>query len=337
MKSYKNNILEVVYATDDYYASLTGISIYSLLLNNESFIEIFVYIFDDNISKSNKEKLISVVSQFGRQLVFLPSIKMGDIFTIPDTLEKNITIYNNLFLGSILNVERVLYLDSDVIIVNSLDKLWNIDITNYLLAAVQDISGIIERGEAGLNKNDTYFNSGVMLFNLKLCKEKNIEADFIKAIQTGPTKAIFRSQRIVNQVCKNMILRLSPQYNVLNEFLEFGVEDLKVFVQSNNFYSETEINEANDNPIIIHFAGYERPWCYKRCYHKYADTFHELEARTPWVKIEMAPTSRKNLILDRTLHHYLSHKLYMSIKYWNRKRKTNKYYLSTKEGIQIEI
>lgn len=326
MKKYKENILNVVYATDEKYAGLTGISIYSLIEKNRDFDEINIYIIDDGITLETKEKILAVVEQFGRQLYFFPSIKFEDKFNVPDTLEKNMTIYNNLFLESIIDVERVLYLDCDIIIMNSLKELWNTDMSEYLLAAVQDVSGIIERYEAGLGTNEIYYNSGVMLFNLRRCKEKHLEEQFIKAIQNGPTKSIFRSQRIVNQVCKNNILTISPKYNLLNEYIEFNVDDLKMFVQSQNFYSQEEMEAANDNPAIIHFAGYERPWCYKQCYHKYTNVFHELERKTPWEKIEMPPTTRKNLIMDRRLHHLLPHKLYMCIKYLNRKRKTKKFY-----------
>lgn len=339
MKKYEENVLNVVYATDEKYAGLTGISIYSLLDKNRDFLEIHIYIIDDGIDIEAKRKICDVVKQFGRQLIFCPSLKLEKKINMPDTLEKNLTIYNNLFLGSLLGVERVLYLDSDIVIINSLKELWNTDISDYLLAAVQDISGIIERYEAKLKTEDVYFNSGVMLFNLKKCKEYNIEKQFVAAIQNGSSKSIFRSQRIVNQVCKNNILRISPKYNLLNEYIEFNADDLKIFVQSKNFYSQEEMKAANDNPVIIHFAGYERPWCYKKCYHKYTNVFHEIEKRTPWGKIQMLPTTRKNLIMDRRLHHLLPHKLYMCIKYLNRKRKTNKFYknLLVQGEIQDEV
>lgn len=331
MRKYDEKVLDVVYVCDENFSGITGISIYSLLKHNFSFKEINVYVIDNGITEISQKRIMEMVKRYNRNIKFIPAIDLKEKAKFPETLEKNMSVYNNLFLSSMFDLERILYLDGDLIVLENLREFWRLELDGYYLAAVQDTCAIIERQEANIGVDEEYYNSGVLLFNLSYCRENNIESKFLECIKNGPSKTIFRSQRVINDVCKGKVLKVNPRYNLLPQFIDFDVNDLKVFAQTDNFYTAEELEEAKEKPVIVHFAGIERPWNFKKCYHKYSGAFQDIAKETCWGDIKVKSNFKKNAIIDRYLHHFLPHRLYMFIKYWNRRIKTEHFYRKVKE------
>ena len=125
--------MDILYSSSDSYAFLTGISILSLLENNKACHSIHIYIMDNHISQENKEKLTQVVNHYGRQLSFvvMPDIKELTGQEI-DTGRWNISTFGRLYMAGILpqTVHKVLNIDCDTIIVDSIEPLWDIDMND---------------------------------------------------------------------------------------------------------------------------------------------------------------------------------------------------------------
>lgn len=80
------------------------------------------------------------------------------------------------YFSSILPQEdKVIYLDTDLVIYNSLQELWDLDLTNYALAAVEDTNAINKFQRPFMNSLSNYFNSGVLVMNLKYFREHHFE------------------------------------------------------------------------------------------------------------------------------------------------------------------
>ena len=120
--------MNVVYSSSDSYASVAGVSMYSLLCNNKSSKELNIYIVDNNISEKNKEKFRKMCSDFGRSLTFIPIADIEKLAgTKIDIGRWNISTFGRLFEASLLpdSVEKVIHIDCDTMVMSSLEDLWN--------------------------------------------------------------------------------------------------------------------------------------------------------------------------------------------------------------------
>ena len=71
--------MDILYSSSDSYAFLAGISILSLLENNQEYPDIQIYIMDNAISEDNKRKLTDVVERYQREITFVPMPDMKDL------------------------------------------------------------------------------------------------------------------------------------------------------------------------------------------------------------------------------------------------------------------
>ncbi|WP_260471475.1 SP_1767 family glycosyltransferase, partial [Streptococcus pneumoniae] len=174
--------------------------------------------------------------------------------------------YARYFIPDYIPEAKVLYLDSDLIVNTSLEKLFSIDLENKLLAAVKDTDGIT-------------FNTGVLLLDNQKCrqeklKERLIEQSIvtIREVEEGRFEHFNGDQTIFNQVLQDDWLELDRTYN-----LQVGHDIVALY---NNWQAHLAFN---DKPVVIHFTTYRKPWT-TLIANRYRDLwweFHDLE----WTQI----------------------------------------------------
>lgn len=103
-------------------------------------------------------------------------------------------------------LDTVLSLDVDTIVNENISDIWDIDLTNYYLAA----------GKENCKSNDNFIsiNMGVVLFNLKKLREDHKDDEIINALNTKFYE--YNEQDCISELCQNYIFELSPDYNVHN-------------------------------------------------------------------------------------------------------------------------
>ena len=254
--------LVVIMASDDNYSFLLGIALYSLFRSNLEFETINIYVIDDNISGVYKDKLQKLANRFGHTIKFIPRPNIPSKVVVKGKL--NISTFYRLAVCSLLpeEIKKVLYLDCDVIVQESLIKLWNEDIDDVYIAGVQDTTGKEARTSVELNIEDDYVNAGVLLVNIDKLRKDGMESLFFEYLKEKKYKVEFNDQGIINHCCKGRIKLIHPKYNFMYPYDRYNRKQLLKIVQKPKFYSESIIEEAKNNPIIIHFAGYAftRPW-----------------------------------------------------------------------------
>ena len=165
--------MNVVYSSSDSYSPIAGVSILSLLHNNKDAEQINIYMIDNNISNENKQRFMDMVTQYGRNIVFIPQPDLNKQLDIQiDVGRWNISTFFRLFLCTILpkDIDRCLYLDCDTIIRHSLKELWEMDLEGKIVGSADDCRSDRYKTELGLSPDSTYTNNGVMLIDLKNCK-----------------------------------------------------------------------------------------------------------------------------------------------------------------------
>ena len=146
-----------------------------------------------------------------------------------------------LFAPYILkDIDKAIYLDSDLIVLDDIQKLWDYDIE--YIAGVQD--GLPKRQANKNGLKHLYINSGVMVMNLKNLRKLNY-IERIEQTQTGKYNLSLLDQDIINIAFSEYIEHLPLRWNVYS----------KIYPESTN-----DMIEARNNPAIIHWAGWQKPW-----------------------------------------------------------------------------
>lgn len=185
--------------------------------------------------------------------------------------------YRILLPNLLKDIDRVLYLDSDLLILDNLEPLFATDLGDALLAAVTQptLPEVFPRlrETLGLPDADSYFNSGVMTLDLTRLRDAGSVEEVLAFIHEGRGPMPWADQDPLNAVLHTHRVHLGPRWNLMTPVFELPASRLP--------WSEAQILEAIRNPAVIHFIGEHKPWHY-RCRHPYRKRYFEILAGTPW-------------------------------------------------------
>ncbi len=244
--------LNICLASDDNYAKHMAVTICSVLKNAQKTDELFFYILDGGISDNTKSKISEMkkIKDFSIQYYRIDS----DMFKNCTIFGQYISIvtYYRFIIASVLptDVDKVLYLDSDVIINKSLAELFNEDIENYYFAGVQDIGYYYWRYK---KTDEFYVNAGILLLNLKKWRNDNFEKklfDFIEINKDIELRGC--DQDVLNFVAEDKIKPLNLKWNVQDSFYRKDERDWHPL--------KKDIEKAVKNPAAVHFTSQKKPW-----------------------------------------------------------------------------
>lgn len=281
--------LHVVYGADDKFAEILGVSLTSLYENNKVMEQINIYVLNNGITASNKEKLNSLSEKYGRAPIqWLQAKNISEELQMDVAIDRgSLSQYARLFVASVLpfDLKRVLYLDCDIIIVQSLEELWNLNMHGKTIAALKDAFSKWYRMNIELKPNDIMFNSGVMLIDLEKWKAQKIEEKLMKFISNKNGKIQQGDQGALNAVLANDTYCFEPRFNSVTIFYDFNYKEMMIYRKPpKGFYTETQVKEAIEHPVIIHFTTSflsRRPWI-EGCNHRYLDQWKKYKALSPW-------------------------------------------------------
>jgi len=191
---------------------------------------------------------------------------------VPDILPKNMfytkTVYAKMFLERVFSCNgKFLYLDPDILVKDNLNYLFNIDLLDYPLAAVQSPTtpefagffGVPYWREIGAHPRTKYLNSGVMLIDYKKWTDLNVIDRSLEHNKNFFAQIKVADQDFINVVVNGNFLNLPTRWN---QETPLRLPDLGH--QGYMIRSYEEIEEARTNPAIIHFTGVldgrSKPW-----------------------------------------------------------------------------
>lgn len=170
--------------------------------------------------------------------------------------------YLRLALPTLLpEVDRILYLDADVLVRESLLPLWETPLEGKVLAAVKGAVNLTEKWEWNSKRpywhllegmKGGYINAGVTLLNLAEVRKRKLDARWNALTRE---KLYYQDQDILNITCQGEIVYLPPKYNRLaylsaTDYEQFAAEGI---------FTEAECAQAQEHPAILHYAG-DKPW-----------------------------------------------------------------------------
>lgn len=272
----------IILATDNNFVQHCAVTMTSILEHNN---EICFYILTEGLSAKNEKVLNDLVNKYHSKLNILSiDSSIVEKFPMPQTAgfsHISVATYYRLFIASLLpqDVNKVLYLDCDIVVRDSLDELFNIDIEGYSLGAVFQDDPLLLQGDEyerlGLQGETGYFNAGVLLINLKYWRDNDVEKRLLNYISNNTENIRFHDQDTLNAVLAPSALTLDCKWNTLTIFLTRAIY---------RFTSPRCINYRNQilsgvgkNPTIVHFVSRPKPWDWS-CSHPFKkDYFTNLD------------------------------------------------------------
>ncbi|MCP3965131.1 MAG: glycosyltransferase family 8 protein [Lentisphaerae bacterium] len=284
----------------------TAVMLCSLFENNSNYF-FKVYILTE--SKGNiTDNFLRFINQYDHKINIL-LIDIEKINKFPLFFGHTHAVYYRLFLDQLLpgDLDKVIYLDTDIIVNEKIIELWNVDLGKHYLAAVLNcfyFKKDIIRIENDLKINeDEYFNSGVLVLNLKKLREINFSKQCGEWIRENHSKILYCDQDVINAVTAGNWLRLHPKFNA-------GLVFIEPYNILTKYWTNEEIEVAKKEPILIHFIGPNKPWLYM-CEHNYKDLYFKFLKKTQWQGFKFDDKTLLNIMKK----HYISFKYTMNYHY----------------------
>ena len=192
---------------------------------------------------------------------------------LPKTERLPLDVYLRIWVARFYapEVERIIYLDSDMVILGNLVEIWNTELGASLLAAVP-IPGSDRWKLHGTPKEYGYFNSGVMMLNLRSWRDRGCEATALDYARDHPDRILDGDQDMLNACFYDSWVHLPYLWNVISPFYKRS-HPLDIL--------ESEVLEIQQGAKIIHYNGVAKPWLYG-CDHPRAAEYWKYLKLTDW-------------------------------------------------------
>lgn len=314
--------LSVLYGCDNGYAPYTGVAMTSLLENNRNLEDLTIYLASMNIAQENLQKFQHLVATYGRKFVVLDTQKA----------EQKIRAYNcqgwNESLATWLRFfvldqippeeDRILWLDSDTVVQQSLRPLAALPLEGVPLAAVGDSLSYYCRFRLGFGYDDPYFNAGVLLFNLDLWRREHILDDMMHHLEQNIVRYELNDQDLLNDYFRGRILKLPQKYNVQGFLAGYRPRDYyRVYPWTvPAYYTPEHTRQALADPVIIHFFRYlgDYPWTAGDNRHPYKALYREWCSRSLWKDVPPAPRRRElSFRIEKVLYQWLPRRAFLTV------------------------
>ena len=282
--------MNVIYSSSDLYSELAAVSIVSLFENSKDADQITVYVIDKGISEKHRADLQSLASAYGRELVLLENIDVEKIAEIKMSVGRwHISTFSRLFLLHVIpeTVDKVIYIDCDMIIRHSLVPLWEMDMEGTWCMSSDDCRGENYRVNIGIPRHSIYTNNGLMVIDLDAWRKNNVEKMFIEFIKKYNGDITYVDQGVVNGVFQplNKVKLLPIRYNAQTACYDLGYKGITACRNPIWAYTEEEFDADIADPVIVHFTtcflSGTRPW-YEKDSHKYRNEYLKYRGMSPW-------------------------------------------------------
>lgn len=245
------NEIPVVFSTDNAYVPYTGVALQTMINCVNKELQYSVYILHTGLSDNSKRRLVALSTE-NVKLHFIDVTAEMQYITIKSVHHLTPESTYRLLIPDLLpQYDKVLYLDSDIVIMGDVAELYNTNIGNHVVGAAPDGAELnqtlieyFERVGLDVSPNE-YFNAGILLINTALFKKMRIRDKCFEMLQ-GETKFIYLDQDALNKFCNGNVHYFDVRWNYSWFF----------FLYLSSPYNLMHPDELR----IVHFVGEEKPW-----------------------------------------------------------------------------
>ncbi|MBQ6515632.1 glycosyltransferase family 8 protein, partial [bacterium] len=274
-------IINICYITDSNYFVPTLTSIMSVAENCKN-SEVNIYVVCSDI----KQRYLSILEniKFENCRIFIK--KLDNPYLDLGTKHRHVskTALLKFLLPEIFSdLDKILYLDGDILVYKDLAELYQTDLHEYYAAAVSDMRAVLRNKSNVSLRLGNYFNSGVMLLNLKKMREDNLTQKLSELKQNEEFQR-FMDQDVLNKGFEENVIFIVPKYNFQYECFS----DYK-YGQIAQYYGITDeqVKDMYKKPSVLHLTNYRKPWnsflcpCFNKWFYYFLKiSDFELKAKT---------------------------------------------------------
>lgn len=256
-------MIHVVFIADDAYMFATGVAVSSIKENQSSGTAYVIHVLCDHVSSAKKEKL-QRLQDINFEIDIIDVSETADVsaFFMKGFPVSPSAIYKFKIPQIFPNLDRIIYMDGDLIVQGDLSSLWEQNIDDCYVAAVSDRHAYFFKRKTLVERigypHSDYFNSGVMLLNLNLMRKNGITERLFDYRLNGRND--FMDQDALNVVLGEHARFLPLKYNTIATCVRYcDAEHL------NWHYPDTHVADREDackSALIYHYASGAKPWKY---------------------------------------------------------------------------
>jgi lipopolysaccharide biosynthesis glycosyltransferase len=284
--------IEIFCACDERYLPHAATMLCSLLEHNRVSRIHFLY---SSIAEAELSKLTGFAAKYHTPITFYDMFS-AKLQNLPVKWYLSEAIYYRIIAPRLLptDLDKILYLDSDIIVRQSLNKLWETKLAHHALAAV------VDEEEAptvlGFPPGTKYFNAGVLLINLRYWRQHNVPERAIAFIKNNPDKVPYLDQDALNAILVDHWIELPGLWN-----------------------AQTDAYWTGTDPAIVHFFSARKPWQWS-CKHPFKHEYHKYRAKTPWRRYKQDGQPSRLRRVGQSLRHFIRIVLPAPLRQWLRSR-----------------
>lgn len=289
--------MNILYGTNDSYCEQTATSMRSVFEHNRE-EDIRVYLLCEGVSEQNKAKMCSVAKGFPNVEIlcrdpaaYLEPLKQA--FRMQNWRGSFVQYIYACIAEAFPELDRILWLDGDVICCSSLRPLWETEMGACCLAAALDCTPFLAlKRDCAFRCTPFYFNAGVLLFDLRNCREHALAARCRQVLRGYAGKLLYRDQTMLNLALPpQLVRRLDLRWNY-----PAGLtwEALQEIARKNSArkptFSLTQLQHARADLRLLHFIGGGlpcKPWFVEYASPQKAE-YLKYRALTPWAQSPLA-------------------------------------------------
>lgn len=261
----KEQIIPIFFAVDNNYAPFLSVVLESIKANSSKDYQYDIYVLNNDIS----EEYINKINLYNDKNIKINFFSLKERFEafegkLPTRDYYSTAIYYRLFIADLFpELDKALYLDADITVLGDISELYNHELgENYLGVISEDVvysyDEFIMYARHALNiKDPNYFNSGVLVMNLKKIREDKILEKFIRML--GKISFyVAPDQDYLNVICKDKVLYIEQDWN------------------------KTPLPHIifTENVKLIHYKLTAKPWHYDTIHH--SECFWQYAKNTPF-------------------------------------------------------
>lgn len=267
--AFDANNVAIAVAANDYFIPYCATFLKSMAEHSNSDKNYDILLLSQDVSDinvKNVKKMLSAWKNISLR-VLDPSVLIDQYtFHIEGHFSKE--TYYRLVLPELLpNYDKVLYLDSDMIAMDDVSKIYDENIDGYLLAACHDADTAgLYNGYRKDKKDYTdkilklkepyqYFQAGVLLLNLEEFRKRYTTKQILDFAVSEKWQLL--DQDILNKLCEGAVKYIDMSWNVMVDFA--GIRINQIIALAPRWLNEM-YHEARKDPKIIHYAGPQKPW-----------------------------------------------------------------------------
>lgn len=243
--------IHIALAFDDNFWAPAYTVMRSICLTTRRKSDLVFHLLHMPLTDEHRHDIEGISREFGARLAYVP-LDQSDLFDffssgLPASSQWPKVVYGRLLLGDLLpmDVERVLYLDCDMLVRQPIEQLCEMDLEGQPLGAVPDALAPFLMGRRDMRENkdifdlaDPYFNSGMLVVDLAKWREIDIKSEVAAIVAKGWMDRLYFDQDMLNLIFRGRFLPVDWRWNVI----------------------DAQAAHEGLNPAILHYTRKSKPW-----------------------------------------------------------------------------